>query len=59
MQITRAFEGVGRDARLLLTSSFIGGVSYAFYFLIVPFYLLSAGYDATWIGIANAVFGYQ
>ena len=57
LQITRAFEGVGRDARLLLTSSFIGGVSYAFYFLIMPFYLLSAGYDATWIGIANAVFG--
>jgi MFS family permease len=57
LQILRAFEGVGRDARLLLTSSFIGGVSYAFYFLIVPFYLLSAGYDATWIGIANAVFG--
>jgi len=40
-----------------LTSSFMGGVSYAFYFLILPFYLLSAGYDATWIGTVNAVFG--
>ena len=57
LQITRAFDGVGRDAKLLFASSFIGGVSYAFYYLIVPFYLLSAGYDATWIGIANAAFG--
>lgn len=57
MELLRAFEGIGRDARLLLTSSFIGGVTYAFYFLILPFYLISAGYDATWIGIANAVFG--
>lgn len=32
-------------------------MSYAFYFIIQPFYLLSAGYDATWIGIVNAVFG--
>jgi MFS family permease len=55
--IGRALEGVGRDAKLLLTSSFIGGVSFAFYFLIVPFYLLSAGYDATWVGTVNAVFG--
>ena len=53
----KALEGIGRDAKLLLTSSFIGGVSYAFYFLILPFYLLSAGYDATWIGTVNAVFG--
>jgi len=52
-----ALEGIGRDARLLLTSSFLGGVSYAYYFLILPFYLLSAGYDATWIGTVNAVFG--
>jgi len=50
-------EGIGRDAKLLLTSSFIGGVSFAFFFLILPFYLLSAGYDATWIGTVNAVFG--
>lgn len=57
LQILRAFEGFGRDAKLLLTSSFIGGVSYAFYFLILPFYLISAGYDATWVGIANAAFG--
>ena len=57
LQILRAFEGIGRDARLLLASSFIGGVSYAFYFLILPFYLITAGYDATWIGIANAAFG--
>lgn len=57
LQITRAFEGVGKDAKLLLASSFVGGVSYAFYYLIVPFYLLSAGYDATWIGITNAAFG--
>ena len=57
MLIGRALEGVGRDAKLLLTSSFIGGVSFAFYFLIVPFYLLSAGYDATWVGTVNAVFG--
>jgi MFS family permease len=57
LQILRAFEGIGRDARLLLASSFIGGVTYAFYFLILPFYLISAGYDATWIGIANATFG--
>ena len=57
LQILRAFEGIGRDARLLLASSFIGGVTYAFYFLILPFYLISAGYDATWIGIANAAFG--
>jgi len=35
----------------------LGGVSYAYYFLILPFYLLSAGYDATWIGTVNAVFG--
>ena len=48
---------MGRDSKLLLTSSFIGGMSYAFYFIIQPFYLLSAGYDATWIGIVNAVFG--
>lgn len=53
----KALEGIGRDAKLLLTSSFIGGVSFAFYFLILPFYLLSAGYDATWIGTVNAVFG--
>jgi MFS family permease len=53
----RALEGIGRDARLLLASSFIGGVSFAFFFLILPFYLLSAGYDATWIGTVNAVFG--
>ncbi|MGB9022190.1 MAG: MFS transporter [Candidatus Bathyarchaeia archaeon] len=57
MSIGRALEGVGRDAKLLLTSSFIGGVSFAFYFLILPFYLLSAGYDATWVGTVNAVFG--
>jgi len=57
LQISRAFEGIGRDSKLLLTSSFIGGVAYAFYFIIQPFYLLSAGYDATWIGIVNAVFG--
>jgi len=57
LQILRALEGIGRDARLLLVSSFIGGVSYAFYFLILPFYLISAGYDATWIGITNATFG--
>ncbi len=57
MLIGRALEGVGRNARLLLTSSFIGGVSFAFYFLILPFYLLSAGYDATWVGTVNAVFG--
>lgn len=55
--MTRALEGIGRDSRLLLSSSFISGVSYAFYFIIQPFYLLSAGYDATWIGIVNAVFG--
>jgi len=53
----QALEGIGRDARLLLASSFLGGVSYAYYFLILPFYLLSAGYDATWIGTVNAVFG--
>lgn len=53
----KALEGIGRDAKLLLTSSFIGGVSFAFFFLILPFYLLSAGYDATWIGTVNAVFG--
>jgi MFS family permease len=35
----------------------MGGASYAFYFLILPFYLLSAGYDATGIGVVNAVFG--
>jgi len=35
----------------------MGGVSFAFFFLILPFYLLSAGYDATWIGTVNAVFG--
>jgi len=57
LSIGRALEGVGRDAKLLLTSSFIGGVSFAFYFLILPFYLLSAGYDATWVGTVNAVFG--
>jgi MFS family permease len=57
LQIMRGLEGLGRDAKLLLTSSFIGGVSFAFYFLILPFYLLSAGYDATWIGTVNAVFG--
>jgi MFS family permease len=57
IHMLRAFEGIGRDAKLLLTSSFIGGVSYAFYFLILPFYLIYAGYDATWIGIANAAFG--
>ncbi len=57
MPITRALGGFGRDARLLLASSFIGGVSFAFFFLILPFYLLSAGYDATWIGTVNAVFG--
>mgnify|MGYP002153769202 CR=1 FL=1 len=57
MAIMRALEGVGRDAKLLLVSSFIGGVSFAFFFLILPFYLLSAGYDATWIGTVNAVFG--
>lgn len=55
--MTRTFEGIGRDSRLLLSSSFISGVSYAFYFIIQPFYLLSAGYDATWIGVVNAVFG--
>jgi MFS family permease len=57
LQVMRGLEGLGRDAKLLLTSSFIGGVSFAFYFLILPFYLLSAGYDATWIGTVNAVFG--
>jgi MFS family permease len=57
LSIVRALEGVGRDAKLLLASSFVGGVSYAFFFLILPFYLLSAGYDATWIGTVNAVFG--
>ena len=57
VSIIRALEGMGRDAKLLLTSSFLGGVSYSFFFLILPFYLLAAGYDATWIGIANAVFG--
>ncbi len=57
LQLTRAFEGIGRDSKLLLTSSFMGGVAYAFYSIIQPFYLLSAGYDATWIGIVNAVFG--
>ncbi len=57
MPILRAFEGIGRDARLLLASSFMGGVTYAFYSLILPFYLISAGYDATWIGIASATFG--
>jgi hypothetical protein len=56
LPIMRAFDGIIGNARLLLVLSFIGGVSWVMF--PDAALLIEAGYDATWIGIANAALVY-
>lgn len=63
MAVAKAFPSRGdlaslsRDTKLLYLFTFAFGVVGGLYFLVLPFYLLEAGYDATSIGLVNSVAG--
>lgn len=63
MSVAKAFPtrkdlvSLSRDTKLLYLFSFAFGVVGGLYFLVLPFYLLEAGYDATSIGVINSIAG--